>query len=247
MTPSTALAGISHGTSSPEGQAAVAALMSAVAQTLPDIEVAAGFVDVQHPDTEETLNSLPPGVSATIVPLLLSAGYHVHVDLTDSVRAQSERTVTLGGALGPDERLTELLLQRLREAGLKDDDTLVLAVAGSSDARAVVDCRAVAASLAAASGHQVTLGFLSAAQPRLRDAVASARAAAPGRRVMVSSYLLAPGYFQDLAVAAGGDVTTEPLLLARGPAPQQLVDVVIDRYRSCTSCTTCGGFCQRGT
>jgi sirohydrochlorin ferrochelatase len=92
----------------------------------------------------------------------------------------------------------------------------------------------------------VTLGFLSAAEPRLADAVASARAAAPQSRVVVSSYLLAPGYFQDLAEAAGGDVTTAPLLLPIGAAPQQVVDVVVDRYRTCTACTTCGGFCTRG-
>lgn len=220
--------------------------MAAVAEALPGVEVTAGFVDVQHPDTEETLDGLPAGLPATVVPLLLSAGYHVHVDLTDSVRAQHARAVTLGAALGPDARLTDLLLQRLSEAGLRSDDTLVLAVAGSSDRRAVVDCREVAAQLAAASGHEVTLGFLSAAEPRLADAVASARAAAPGTRVVVSSYLLAPGYFQDLAEAAGGDVTTAPLLLPTGAAPQQVVDVVVDRYRTCSACTTCGGFCARG-
>jgi sirohydrochlorin ferrochelatase len=241
----TALAGISHGTSSPEGQAAVAGLMAAVEAALPDVAVAAGFVDVQHPDTEETLAGLPAGEPVTVVPLLLSAGYHVHVDLTDSVRAAGARAVTLGGALGPDARLTELLHRRLQEAGLTPRDSLVLAVAGSSDVRAVEDCRAVAEQLAAASGHRVTLGFLSAAEPTLADAITQARTAAPGERVVVSSYLLAPGYFQDLAAAAGGDVTTAPLLEAGMPAPQQVVDVVVDRYRTCTACTSCGGFCQR--
>jgi sirohydrochlorin ferrochelatase len=219
--------------------------MAAIAAELPGIAVVAGFVDVQHPNTEETLAGLAPEAPVTIVPLLLSAGYHVHVDLTDSVRAHSARAVTLGGALGPDARLTQLLVQRLSEAGLTPHDTVVLAVAGSSDVRAVDDCRAVAEQLAAASGHQITLGFLSAAEPRLAEAIVQARATAPGARVVVSSYLLAPGYFQDLAAAAGGDVTTEPLLQAGSPAPQQVVDVVVDRYRTCTQCTACGRFCQR--
>ena len=107
---------------------------------------------------------------------------------------------------------------------------LVLAVAGSSDSRAVADCHVVAESLAAASAREVRLGFLSAASPRLADAVAAARAAHPGRRIIVSSYLLAPGYFQSLVEAAGADVVTEPLLPATGAAPTQLVGVVASRY-----------------
>jgi sirohydrochlorin ferrochelatase len=225
-----ALAGIAHGTNSPDGQAAVAALMAEVARARPDITVRLGFVDVQHPDTGETLDSLGPGEAVIVVPLLLSAGYHVHVDLARSIRAETSRPATLAGALGPDERLATLLMHRLGQAGFTADDVLVLAAAGSSDARAVADCRTVAAQLAAASGRAVTLGFLSAAEPRLEDAVASVRAANPGRRVVVSSYLLAPGYFQDLAVAAGGDVITFPLLRPDEDPPLELVEVVLDRY-----------------
>ncbi|WP_241975781.1 MULTISPECIES: sirohydrochlorin chelatase [Cryobacterium] len=84
---SPALVGIAHGTSSPAGQAAVAGLMRAVAKAHPDLTVTLGFVDVQHPDTPETLAALPAGLPAVVVPLLLSAGYHVHVDLTEAVDA----------------------------------------------------------------------------------------------------------------------------------------------------------------
>jgi sirohydrochlorin ferrochelatase len=219
--------------------------MDAVAAARPGSATALGFVDVQHPDTDETLAGLPAHASATVVPLLLSAGYHVHVDLTDSVRAQTDRKVTLAAALGPDARLTDLLVERLVDVGLTDADALVLAVAGSSDARAVADCRVVAEQLAAASGHDVTIGFLSAAEPRLDAAIASVRVARPDARVIVSSYLLAPGYFQSLAERAGADLTTEPLLASGRPVPQQLVDVVLDRHHTCSACTTCGGFCRR--
>ncbi|TFB50291.1 sirohydrochlorin chelatase [Cryobacterium tagatosivorans] len=230
--PAPALAGIAHGTSSPAGQAAVAALMRAVADAEPLLTVALGFVDVQHPDAPETLAALPAGLPAIVVPLLLSAGYHVHVDLTDAVRAVTDRAVLLAGALGPDDRLVDLLRDRLDQAGLRDDDVVVLAVAGSSDARAVADCRIVADLLAAAAERPVALGFLSAAEPRLADAVAAARRDNPGRRVVVSSYLLAPGFFQDLVLAAGATVVTSPLLVPGAPVPRQIVDVVLDRYRS---------------
>lgn len=224
------LAGFAHGTSSTEGQAATALLMRAVADAHPTFDVRLGYVDVQQPDPAATLGAVEPGRAVVVVPLLLSAGYHVHVDLTEAVQAETDRTVTLTGALGPDARLIDLLRLRLDEAGITDDDVIILAVAGSSDARAVADCHVVRAQLATLLARNVAVGFLSAASPRLPDAVAAARAAHPGRRIVVSSYLLAPGYFQSLAEAAGADAVTKPLLSAVGPAPVQLVDVVASRY-----------------
>ena len=242
-----ALVGISHGTSSPEGQRAVRGLRDAVAEAVaqrhPDAppSVRLGHVDVEQPDVTATLASLDAGEPAVVVPLLLSAGYHVYVDLTEAVADESIRPVVLSGALGPDDRLATVLLRRLEEAGLRDDDRIVLAVAGSSDVRAVEDCRDQAARLAAASGRDIALGFLSAAEPRLPDAVAAARAeaqptgAAAGGRVVVANYLLAPGYFDDLARAAGADVTAQPLLVPDEPAPPEVVDVVLDRYAAASA------------
>ncbi|TFC38464.1 hypothetical protein [Cryobacterium sp. TMT2-42-4] len=48
--------GIVQGTSFPHGPAAVAALMRALASARPEPTVALGFVDVQRPDTPETLS-----------------------------------------------------------------------------------------------------------------------------------------------------------------------------------------------
>jgi sirohydrochlorin ferrochelatase len=231
-----ALVGISHGTSSPEGRRAVRGLHYAVAEALaqrhPDAtpSVRLGHVDVEQPDVPATLASLDADEPAVVVPLLLSAGYHVYVDLTESVADETTRPVALAGALGPDDRLAALLLRRLEEAGLQGGDRIVLAVAGSSDRRAVEDCRDQARRLAAASGREVGVGFLSAAEPRLADAVAAARADGTGARVVVANYLLAPGYFDDLARAAGADVTAQPLLVPAVPAPSELVDIVLDRY-----------------
>ena len=202
-----ALVGISHGTSSEEGRRSVRrlhdAVAAAMAQRHPDAtpSVRLGHVDVEQPDVPATLASLEPGEPAVVVPLLLSAGYHVHVDLTEAVAAETTRPTVLAGALGPDDRLAAVLLRRLDEAGMRTGDRIVLAVAGSSDRRAVDDCRDMAARLAAVSARDVSVGFLSAAEPRLPDAVAAARsdAAAGGGRVVVANYLLAPGFFDDLA------------------------------------------------
>ncbi|NKY40020.1 sirohydrochlorin chelatase, partial [Cellulomonas septica] len=62
--------------------------------------------------------------------------------------------------------------------------------------------------------------------PRVPAAVAAARAdLTPGGRVVVASYLLAPGYFYDRVREAGADVVAAPL----APDPR-LADVVLDRY-----------------
>jgi sirohydrochlorin ferrochelatase len=237
MTQPPALVGISHGTSSPEGRRAVRglhdAVIRAVAQRHPDGTpcVRLGHVDVEQPDVPATLASLADGEPAVVVPLLLSAGYHVYVDLTEAVEEETSRPVVLAGALGPDDRLAAVLLRRLGEAGLHDDDRIVLAVAGSSDRRAVDDCVEQARRLAAASGREVSVGYLSAAEPRLPEAVAAARGSLRDNgRVAVANYLLAPGYFDDLVRAAGADVVAAPLLVPDEPAPQELVDVVLDRY-----------------
>ncbi|KQQ95037.1 cobalamin biosynthesis protein CbiX [Leifsonia sp. Leaf325] len=227
-----ALLAVSHGTSSPEGQDAVARLVAAVGDALPGSAVAGGFVDVQQPDVPVSLSSLADGVPAVVVPLLLSAGYHVHVDLRREIASDQSRETVLAPALGPDDRLVAVLAQRLRDVGLRPNDRIVLAAAGSSDARAVADCREMGRRLAAALGRPVNVGFLSAATPRLPDAVAMVRAVHPLSRVVVSTYLLAPGYFADLVGDAGADVVTAPLLIAGEAPPTELVDIVVDRYDS---------------
>ena len=224
---SPALLAVSHGTSSPSGQQAVAALVAAVGAARPDLAVHEGFVDVQQPDVPSALDTVPDGRTSVIVPLLLSAGYHVHVDLAAAVDAAD---AVVGAALGPDDRLVRLLARRLAEAGLAPGDVVVLAAAGSSDARAVADCIETARRLGAVLDRPVSVGFISAALPRLADEIATARAAHRGRRVVVASYLLAPGYFAGLAARAGGDVTAPPLLMPDAPAPAELVEIVLDRY-----------------
>jgi sirohydrochlorin ferrochelatase len=226
-----ALVAISHGTSSGVGQAAVASLVAAVAEARADLAVTAGFVDVQQPDVAATLDAVESRRDGVVVPLLLSAGYHVHVDLRRELHAIHDRRTALGRALGPDDRLVALLARRLQQAGLRSGDRVVLACAGSSDPRAVEDCHEMGRRLSRALGATVRVGFISAAHPRLPVAIDLERAEAPEARVMVSTYLLAPGFFADLAATAGADDITSPLLAVGEPAPHELVELVLDRYR----------------
>lgn len=215
----------SHGTSSPEGHTAVAGLVAAIAARRPDLDVRAAFVDVQQPRVTEVLDGLG-GQPVRVVPLLLSAGYHVYVDLTEA--AARRPAASLAPALGPDPRLAGLLKRRLRDVGLRDDDTVIVAAAGSSDPRAVADVRDTAEALGHLLGRASSAAYLSAAEPRLTEAVTEARK--DGGRVVVATYLLAPGHFTRLAAAAGADLVTPPLLQADEPPAPELVDLVLDRY-----------------
>lgn len=224
------LVAASHGTSDPAGRRAVASLVAAVARMRPELAVHESFVDVQEPDVPAVLAAQDADSGAVIVPLLLSAGYHVHVDLAEAAR-DSGLDARVTGALGPDPRLVAVLVTRLAEAGVMSgeiDTRIVLAAAGSSDARATADCLAMGEALAGAMAVPVTVGFVSAAAPRLADAVADARA--QGGRVVVATYLLAPGYFADLVAAVGADLVTAPLLRADEEPPAELVHVVSDRF-----------------
>lgn len=232
MTAQPALLAASHGTSDPAGRAAVAALVRAVRGARPHTRVSAGFVDVQQPDVPASLDALDDAMPVVVVPLLLSAGFHVHVDLTDAARHSRPGRVRVAAALGPDIRLTAILAQRLHRAGLAGEDRVVLAAAGSSDTGAVADCRLVGRQLSVLLGRPVTVAFISAAVPLLPDAVASVRAQVNGARVVVATYLLAPGYFAGLANSAGADLVSEPLLAHGQDPPSGLVDVVMDRYES---------------
>ncbi len=245
---------ISHGTSSAQGQALIEALAAAVADDLRERgfvdEVVLGHVDVQQPDVDEVIDRLPSDCPAVLVPLLLSPGYHVHVDLAEALERAADRDVRLAMTLGPDARLAKILADRLPP--LREDDEVVLAAAGSSDERANRFCEAMGELLASELGRAVSVGFLAGGGVPLKSFVEQNRP--DGSRLIAANYLLAPGFFDDLArslvtdpgPAQGGSeqrLLSTPLL-APGPetcavqnpgearvqaVPTELVDIVRDR------------------
>jgi sirohydrochlorin ferrochelatase len=218
-----------HGTRDPLGRETVRAVVAAVADRLPEVEVLEAYVDVHGPEVAEVVEGLPraegDGVAGVVVPLLLAAGYHVHVDIAAAVDGRPDVRAT--GALGPDDRLVDVLVERLAAAGAPRGGMVVLAPAGSSDARAQAASADMAAGLERRWGGTVLLGFAAGPVPTVADAVAAARASAPGAPVTVASYLLAPGLFQRRLDEAGADLVTGPV------APHRLVvDLVLARYRT---------------
>lgn len=190
---------ISHGTSSALGQSLIEALAEAViddlrARGLVD-EVMLGHVDVQDPGVDEVIDRLPADRPAVLVPLLLSPGYHVHVDLAEALEGAGDRDIRLAPTLGPDPRLARILAERLPR--LRDGDEVVLAAAGSSDERANASCEEMGRLLADELGRAVSVGFLAGGGAPLKAIVEQNRQS--GCRLVIANYLLAPGFFDDLA------------------------------------------------
>jgi sirohydrochlorin ferrochelatase len=117
-----ALIAVAHGTRSPAGQAQIRDLVARVAARSPGLDVRLTYVDVQEPKVAEVTRVLP---DAVVVPLLLSAGYHVRVDIAEAVAGTP---IPVTEPLGPDDVLLDSMLARLPDA-----DAVVLAAAGSSD------------------------------------------------------------------------------------------------------------------
>lgn len=222
------LLAVSHGTSDAEGARAIADLVDAVAAALPDVEVRSAFVDVQQPDAADLLPTIEGPV--VIVPLLLSRGFHVHHDLHGMAAKKPDAVVS--DAMGPDPRLAEVLADRLAAAGAASAtsadaarlEPVILAVAGSRDPASVTDAEAMASLLSLRLGAKVELAYLAARQPDLPSSIAAHPDA------VVSTYLLAQGFFFDLTIRqTAGRAVTAPLLDGV-TVPQPLIDLVIARY-----------------
>lgn len=234
-----ALVAVAHGSRDPRGQVGVAALLAQVRHQ-GRVRVEAAYLDHAAPSLPRALESLAAEGSRAVVavPLLVTAAYHSRVDVPGQLAGVGGRLPRLrvrqAGVLGPHPLLVAALERRLREAGVRPGDpsvAVVLAAAGSSDAAAVASVAGVARSWARSGWLAVQPAYASAAAPTVADAVADLRRrGAPS--VVVASYLLAPGTFQDRLVADGrhADLVTEPL----ADAPE-VAALVLLRYREALS------------
>lgn len=230
------LVAVTHGAPSSANREAVIRLVDGVASARPDLDVSISFVDASRSDVAAALGP-DDDTGAVIVPLVLSAGFHVRTGLSLGLDRRGSGSgagavtgTRLAAELGPDDRIVEVLAERLGRLRIADTDAVVLAAAGSNDPRAVRECFETARRLGHRLGRSVTVGFIAAAIPRLHDAIEMIREVHPGVRVIIGSYLLAPGTFYDTAASAGADAIAAPLLLPDEAAPRQLVELVLERY-----------------
>jgi sirohydrochlorin ferrochelatase len=124
--------------------------------------------------------------------------------------------------LGPDPVLADVLVDRLLACTeLASVDRVVMAAAGSSDRRALLDCSATAALLAERLGRPVEVGYVSGAGERLGSVLARSTG-----RVAVATYLLAPGFFADRVRRIAGEL---PVSSPLGADPR-IAALALHRY-----------------
>ncbi len=178
---------VAHGTRHPTGNDVARALTAAAGERL-GITAVTSYVELSEPLFADVMAGLTE--SAVVVPLLLSTGYHVTVDLPRAVESASV-PVTMGAALGPDAALATAQADRLREAGADSGQRVVMVAAGSQDPAAMPDLERAAALLAEEWGGEVALATLGGPGQRPAEVVR------PGDAV--SPYLLAQGQFAERA------------------------------------------------
>ena len=228
-----------HGSTDPRAAATVTDLASLVRARaaragLPGLAVRAAYLGHALPSVPDALEALHgDGLSrAVVLPLLLTEAYHSDTDLPAVLRAASRRLPGLrlayGRPLGPHPLLLRALERRLAGAGTpaSADTAVVLAAAGSS--RPAANAAVARAARLWRGWRCVVPAYASAASPTPAQAVAELRRrGAP--RVVVATYLLAPGLFADQvrerSLAAGADAVSAAL----GAAPE-VADIVIERY-----------------
>jgi sirohydrochlorin ferrochelatase len=203
---------------------------------LDGLSVRAAYLGHAAPSPAQVLAGLPDG-AVVVLPLLLTAAYHSKADLPAVLRAAAGRRagrlrIGYGDPLGPHPLLIAALERRLAEAGVppgQKGTAVVLAAAGSSDPAARATVARLATRWRASRGWwDVVPAYASAAEPAPGAAV-RALLARGAPRVVVASYLLAPGRFADevRGQAAGAGAAAVSGVLGAAP---ELADLVLARY-----------------
>jgi sirohydrochlorin ferrochelatase len=242
--PEPTLVAVAHGSADPRASATIADLMATVAErassrglSVPDLRTA--YLGHAPPSLAQVMQAVEGRV--IVLPLLLTAAYHSKADIPRALARCGHHEVSYGATLGPHPLLLRVLERRLAEAAGQDTDRgrtgVVLAAAGSSDPEANATIVRLAAQWQAACGatgarrwFAVRPGFASAAAPSPAAAVAGLLRAGASR-VLVASYLLAPGFFADRTRASSLDAGAAAVSAPLGAATE-VADVLLDRYQA---------------
>jgi sirohydrochlorin ferrochelatase len=235
--PREVLVAVAHGSKDPRASATIGELMSVVAGRPGAPELRTAFLGHAPPSLPQVLSTIPDGREVRVLPLLLTAAYHSKADIPGILARFPRVRVSYAATLGPHPLLLRALERRLAEADpgpARARTAVVLAAAGSTDPEANATIERLAARWQAEAGWwAVRPGYASAAEPTPAAAVTGLlRDGAP--RVVVASYLLAPGLFADRirrTCLAAGAAAVSPAL----GAAAEVADVLLERYAEAAS------------
>jgi sirohydrochlorin cobaltochelatase len=209
---------VGHGTADVVGAAETRRVTELVAEALPGVPVALGFLEVIGPTIGEALATLAAAGCREVVatPVLLFEAGHAKRDVPEAIAAAAGElglVVRQAGPLGFHPALVALARQRRQEAVAAaaaavgpEATALVMVGRGSSDPATPAQLEAfTAATLAGQPPPAVVLcGFVAAARPRVPEALAAAGepTRASLRRVVVQPHLLFRGHVEEQVTAA---------------------------------------------
>jgi sirohydrochlorin ferrochelatase len=238
------LVAVAHGSSDPRAAATITELAGVVAARahaagLPHLQTRVAYLSHALPSVPRVLESLAGERGVVVLPLLLTPAYHSDTDLPAVLSEAGRRLpglrIRYGQPLGPHPWLLRALDRRVAEAiagtgSLRITDTaVVLAAAGSGRPEANAAVAAVAAAWQLSRGWRAVVpAYVSAGTPTPGQAVAELRDSGAAK-IIVASYLLAPGYFADKireqSLAAGALAVSAPL-----GAAAEVARVALARY-----------------
>lgn len=204
-----------HGSRDPRSAANTHAIAGHLRRVAPEYDVRVAFCEHSTPNLRDVLRDV--GDDAVVVPFLLASAYHARVDIP-AVIAESGAAVQIAPTLGEDDRLVQVLGERLTAAGASRFDPelgVVVAAVGSSHAAANARTARIAAPLSHGTRWAgVEVAFATQGpQPSLPEAVDRLRARG-ATRLMIAPWFLAHGRITDGIAgyaARNGIAMAEPL------------------------------------
>ncbi|MFM7137737.1 MAG: sirohydrochlorin chelatase [Planctomycetota bacterium] len=208
---------VGHGTADPVGAAETRRVADLVAEALPGVPVALGFLEVIRPTIADALADLADAGCREVVaaPLLLFEAGHAKRDLPEAIAEPAAAlgvAVVRAGPLGCHPAIVELACRRRAEvvSGHEPvaaaETALVRVGRGSSDPTSPAQLAAFTEATLAAEPRPrfVLAGFVAAARPTVPEALAEAGAASGGglRRIVVQPHLLFRGHVEEQVAAA---------------------------------------------
>jgi sirohydrochlorin ferrochelatase len=216
-----------HGSADPRSATNVRAVANQIRFMRPGLHVRVAFCELNTPRLVDVLTP-----EAVVTPFLLADAFHAHIDIPHQI-ANCGLAVRQAAVLGEDDRLVDVLHERLAEQGVSRTDpqlgVLVVAI-GSTHAAANARTAQVADKLSAGTRWAAaTTAFATGKGPSPAEAAERLRRLG-ARRLIIAPWFLAPGKLIDRVAkfaAAEGISMAAPL-----GGHRLVAQTVLDRFDS---------------
>jgi len=212
---------LAHGSANPACTRTVEAVVSRVRYRLPGVPVRAAYVEISTPSLATVLADVED--EAVVVPLLCAQ---------DHAAVAGPRSV-VANTLGPERLLATVTVQRLRAAGARSGQPVLMVVGGSKDPSAQGLTARAAGLLEDVWGGPVRAAHLTGHGQRMSEVVDDFRALGLAMPA-VAPYFVAPGPLHDRTRAGARTLGLEVVADVLGDHPY-VAEAVARRYRAATA------------